>query len=122
MTRREVDLRLATLGDAHDRAAAELYTVDTGSAYQLLRSSTVSGSTLQLWQRMRPRLDLAWALLAALRELLDRARALRAARMRPDLDHLTVLLRDAVVPLDADGMPAAPVPAAPPADRISADA
>jgi hypothetical protein len=122
MTRDEVDRALQDLGAAHDRVAAALYALDTHPAYEFLRTTALSGATKALWTVTRPQVDAAWARFGALHEVLDRARALRSSRSRPDRDDLaalTELLRDPTMALDADGMPVA-ADAATATDRISA--
>lgn len=122
MTREEVDRALQDLGAAHDRVAAALYALDTHPAHDFLRTTTLSGATKALWTVTRPQVDGAWARFGALHEVLDRARALRSSRSRPDRDDLAALselLRDETMAIDADGMPVAPE-AATATGRVSA--
>jgi len=121
ISRDDADKVLTNLGAAHDRIAAAMYALDTHPGLNLLRRGNVSGRTDTVSRALRPEIDRLWARFGALNDVLEEARAMRARPRHGDADwaEMARLLREPVVPLDADGMPAEAT--AVPASRMSVD-
>lgn len=108
LDRDEVDRILVGLGAAHDQLAAAMYGLDTHAGLAFLRSTELAGRTKERFGELEPRVDLLWGHFNALGEILEKARAVRARRSRPndeDLAELAALLRAPAIGLDASGMP-----------------
>jgi hypothetical protein len=108
MTREEADQALATLGPAHDRVAAAMFTLDSHAGLSFLRGGGLTGTSHKVSQDVQALMTLLWAQFSALGQHLDRARDTRAARSRPgdeELALLTRLLREPVVGLSDEGFP-----------------
>lgn len=118
MDRDEADQALTALGEAHDRIAAAMYTLDSHPGLTFLKGGTLAGRTLAAWRAMQPRVDLLWAQFTSLRTQLELVRVIRGQRSRlsgEELAELTFLLTEPVVELDATGIPVDPVvPGLPP--------
>ena len=105
----EAERMLAGLDAAHDQLAAAMYALDSHPALVLLRGNTVAGGTKRRADGLTGRLTVLWAHFSAAGDLLEAAQAVRARRGKPnaeDLAELTALLREPMIPLDADGLPA----------------
>lgn len=107
--REAADRLLADAGAAYDTLAGTMYAIDAHPAVLLLRGGTVTGLTAGRWAELRPRITVLWAHFSAVGDLLEAARGVRGRRGRladGDLVELTALLREPVIGLDADGLPA----------------
>ncbi|GAA4208935.1 hypothetical protein [Actinocatenispora rupis] len=107
--RERADQLLADAGTAYDRLAGTMYAIDAHPAVLLLRGGTVTGVTRRRRDALEPRITVLWAHFSAVGDLLEAARGVRGRRGRlgdDDLVELTALLREPVIPLDADGLPA----------------
>ena len=105
-SRGEIDGLLTELRGRRERIAAALVTMDTqDSGLAHLRTARLSGTTLEFWQRISPRIDALWAGFSVLGAGLDTAAALRSKGPRParaQLTELTALLSD---PIEDETLP-----------------
>jgi ABC-type transporter Mla subunit MlaD len=127
MTRDQVDQALAALGPAYDRIAAAMFALDNHAGLAFLRGKGLTGTTGQVSRDVQGLMSMLWAQFEALRQRLERAKDVRAARSRPGDEELAVLRRllaEPVVPLGGDGFPLDGVdtpPATPTASLASLD-
>jgi hypothetical protein len=109
LARDEAERMLSGLAAAHDQLAAAMYGLDSHPALLILRGGTLTGRTAERAGSVTGRLTVLWAHFSAAGDLLEAARTVRARHGRPtdeDLAELTALLRDPIIGLDADGLPA----------------
>jgi chromosome segregation ATPase len=108
LSREEVDRALDRLGGDSDRIATSLVEMDSHPGHQLLRGTSLSGSTAERWAETSAAMATLWEQFATYRGLVDKAREVRARRSRPgddELAELSELLTGPVVELDAEEIP-----------------
>src|SRR5690349_10645610 len=105
MNRDEADRLLAVIGAAHDRIATAMYGIDSHPALDFLRTGAFTGRTAQLKTAVLPEVDVMWAQFGAIGDILEAARALRAAHRPADPQwiELARLLSGPAVTLDSTG-------------------
>lgn len=108
LDREAADRALQRLADESDRIAQALVAMDGHPGHQLLRGATLTGLTLRRWTEASATMATLWAQFEAYRTLLDRAKDVRARKVKPgqaELDELTELLTGPVVELGAEQVP-----------------
>lgn len=108
LDREEADRALERLTGESDRVAEALVAMDGHPGHQLLRGATLSGLTQRQWAEASTAMTTLWEQFDAYRGLLDRAKAVRARKVRPgpaELDELTELLTGPVVELSQEQVP-----------------
>jgi hypothetical protein len=104
----QADRALAELGEESDRMAEALVAMDAHPGHRLLSGADLTGETARRWAAASAAMSVLWEQFARHRELVDRAREVRARRARPgtaELTELTSLLTGAVVELNAERLP-----------------
>ncbi|GAB2969873.1 hypothetical protein LWP59_14455 [Amycolatopsis acidiphila] len=104
----QADRALAELGEESDRMAEALVAMDGHPGQRLLGGADLTGVTARRWAEASAAMSVLWEQFARHRELVDRAREVRARRARPgpaELTELTSLLTGAVVELNAERLP-----------------
>jgi hypothetical protein len=104
----QADRALAELGAESDRMAEALVAMDSHPGHRLLSGADLTGVTARRWTEASTAMSVLWEQFARHRELLDRAREVRARKARPgtaELTELTSLLTGAVVELNAERLP-----------------
>ncbi|MBB6033667.1 hypothetical protein [Phytomonospora endophytica] len=107
MTPEEIDTELRQHDLTHRRFAEELYALDNAGAHSYLRDGELTGLTGKAAAESGTRLSALWSQFGALGTVVDRAKELRSRRTRlaePEHSELTMLLREDVVSLGADGL------------------
>ncbi|MFI5952261.1 hypothetical protein [Cryptosporangium sp. NPDC051539] len=104
--------RLTELAGERHRVADALFAMDTSdSGLAFLRTASLEGATLALWERLRPRIDTLWGVFRAFGGALDAAGPPDSRPGRAQLGEISALLG---APLADDSLPASlrPVPVA----------
>ncbi|MEV0644341.1 hypothetical protein AB0I28_03670 [Phytomonospora sp. NPDC050363] len=107
MTPDEIDTELRQHDLTHRRLAEELYALDNAGAHSYLRDVELTGFTRDAATESGTRLAALWSQFGALGAVVDRGKELRSRRTRlaePEHSELTMLLREDVVSLGADGL------------------
>ncbi len=107
-SREDVERSLARLQADVGRIADALLEMDGHPGHVLLRDAVLTGDTRRRWAQTQTTMTTLWGRYTTLREILDRALAVRARRSRPgeaELAELTDLLAGPVVELDAHHVP-----------------
>jgi len=107
MTPEEIDTELRQHDLTHRRFAEELYALDNSGAHSYLRDGELTGLTGAAAAESDTRLAALWSQFGAVGAVVDRAKELRSRRTRlaePEHSELTMLLREDVVSLGADGL------------------
>lgn len=108
LSREEVDRALSDIEAESDRVAESLVAMDGHPGHRLLRDTALTGETARRWAEASAAMATLWEQFARYRDLVERARAVRARRSRPneeDLAELTELVNGPVVELDARQVP-----------------
>lgn len=108
LSRDEVDRLLAAVQADDDRIAASLVEMDAHPGHQLLKNAALTGLTSARWEQARTAMATLWEQYASYRDLVARAREVRARRSKPgddELAELTAILQGPVVALDSEEIP-----------------
>jgi hypothetical protein len=108
LDREAADRALERLDGESDRIAEALVAMDGHPGHELLRVAALTGRTKDRWAEIAATMATLWVQFDAYRALLDRAREVRARKVKPgqaELDELTALLTGDVVELNREQVP-----------------
>ena len=107
LTPEQIDTELRQYDLTHRRFAEELYALDNHSARSFLRDEGLVGAAKAASERTSAALAALWSQFAALGAVVDRGKELRSRRTRigeAESVELSMLLREEIVSLGADGL------------------
>jgi hypothetical protein len=108
LSRDEIDRALAQVEGDSERIAESLVAMDAHPGHRLLRDSALTGLTARRWAEASTAMATLWEQYATYRDLVARAREVRAQRSRPgqeEIEELTHILGGTVVELDSEAVP-----------------
>ena len=108
LSREEIDRTLARVEADSDRIAESLVEMDAHPGHRLLRDTALTGLTATRWAEAAAAMATLWEQYATYRDLVARAREVRARRSRPgdeEIEELTHILNGSVVELDSEAVP-----------------
>jgi hypothetical protein len=107
-SREEIDRALAQVEADSERIAASLVEMDAHPGHRLLRDTALAGLTAKRWTEASAAMTTLWEQYTTYRDLVARAREVRARRSRPgdeEIEELTHILGGPVVELDSEAIP-----------------
>jgi hypothetical protein len=108
LSREEIDRALAQVEADSERIAASLVEMDAHPGHRLLRDTALAGLTAKRWAEASAAMTTLWEQYTTYRDLVARARGVRARRSRPgdeEIEELTHILGGPVVELDSEAIP-----------------
>jgi hypothetical protein len=108
LSRDEIDRALEQVAADSERIAESLVAMDTHPGHRLLRDTALTGLTARRWAEAGAAMTTLWEQYATYRDLVARAREVRARRSRPgdeEIEELTQILHGPVVELDCEAVP-----------------
>ncbi|MFL6125545.1 hypothetical protein [Actinophytocola sp.] len=108
LSRDEIDRELARVEADSERIAESLVEMDAHPGHRLLRDTALTGLTAKRWAEASAAMATLWEQYASYRDLVARAREVRARRSRPgaeEIEELTHILNGPVVELDSAAVP-----------------
>ncbi|HEX6360182.1 MAG TPA: hypothetical protein VF106_45085 [Actinophytocola sp.] len=108
LSREEIDRALARVEGDSERIAESLVAMDGHPGHRLLRDTALTGLTERRWAEASVAMATLWEQYATYRDLVARAREVRARRSKPgdeEIEELTHILHGPVVELDSEAVP-----------------
>jgi hypothetical protein len=108
LSREEIDNSLTRVEDDSERIAESLVEMDAHPGHRLLRDTALTGLTARRWAEASTAMATLWEQYATYRDLVARAREVRARRNRPgdeEIEELTHILNGPVIELDSEAVP-----------------
>jgi hypothetical protein len=108
LSREEIDRALAQVEGDSERIAESLVAMDAHPGHRLLRDTALTGLTARRWAEASTAMATLWEQYATYRDLVARAREVRARRSKPgdeEIEELTHILGGPVVELDSEAVP-----------------
>lgn len=108
LSRDEIDRALEQVAADSERIAESLVAMDTHPGHRLLRDTALTGLTARRWAEAGAAMTTLWEQYATYRDLVARAREVRARRSKPgdeEIEELTQILHGPVVELDSEAVP-----------------